>query len=66
MRTEEKQNETAALNMEVPAMLLEQFDVWAKQNMFANRSEAIRFIMRQAINQADQQPPASRQGGNKS
>jgi metal-responsive CopG/Arc/MetJ family transcriptional regulator len=66
MRTEEKQNETAALNMEVPAMLLEQFDVWAKQNMFANRSEAIRFIMRQAINQEAQQHPASRQGGNKS
>jgi metal-responsive CopG/Arc/MetJ family transcriptional regulator len=50
---ETKQEETAALNMEVPAKLLNQFDIWVKENMFSNRSEAVRYLMRRAISRQE-------------
>lgn len=41
---------TAILNVEVKEKLLAEFDIWLKQNLYSNRSEAIRDIMRKAIN----------------
>lgn len=54
---ETKQEETAALNMEVPAKLLNQFDIWVKENMFSNRSEAVRYLMRRTISRQEDLPP---------
>ena len=61
---ETKPDDIAAFCVELPRKLLQQFDRWVKDNLFSNRSEAVRYLMRQAINQGDQQPHPDHRGGN--